>query len=417
MTQFTQLIHLADGKADLLQRVPMTSGENAGDYSESWLQDLMFNNPGALPVMEIDPAYGPLIPLCREFNTPAGPIDIIYISPNGSLTVVECKLWRNPEARRKVVGQIIDYAKELASMDYTDLEREWRIRTKANGGKIYQHVMASAKGTELDEATFIDTVQRNLKTGNFLLMVLGDGIRSDVEAISDFMNRHSGLNFIFSLVEAAIYRLGDGLLVQPRVIAKTMIMQRHVVTLVGGQMRLDEAPADERDSTIAPDPSDDARLNFWDVFLKQLKLDDEVQPLPKPVRINNIRFSIPDTHGEIWFTVYRSFSSNPNKIGVFYTCSKGSQLGRAVYDKLLSEKLEIEREISERLDLSDDDLCEWNSDDSGCIIAMARFFPGTDLNTVPVAEQIAWLSDRLNRFVNALRHRVERHIRDIETVA
>ena len=27
--------------------------------------------------------------------------------------LIECKLWRNPEARREVVGQILDYAKVL----------------------------------------------------------------------------------------------------------------------------------------------------------------------------------------------------------------------------------------------------------------------------------------------------------------
>lgn len=54
MTQFAQMIHLAGNTTELLQKVPMASGEKAGGYSESWLQDLMFNNPGALPVKEID---------------------------------------------------------------------------------------------------------------------------------------------------------------------------------------------------------------------------------------------------------------------------------------------------------------------------------------------------------------------------
>lgn len=329
MTHYTQMILLSGSKSEPLVRVPLTAGEGAGGFSEDWLQDLMFKNPAALPVNEIDPSCGPLIPLCREFNTPAGPIDILYISPNGSLTVVECKLWRNPEARRKVVGQIIDYAKELAAMDYTDLEKGWRSRTGSNGGSIYQSIKAAARDMLLDEATFIDTVQRNLKSGSFLLMVLGDGIRSDVEAISDFMNRHSGLNFTFALVEAAIYRMKDDLLIQPRIIAKTMIMQRHVITLVDGLMQLSSAEEDH-DTVIALDPNDQARLQFWSTFLKQLKLDDEAQPLTKPTTKNNLWFTIPDTHGDIWFTVYRSFSANPNQIGVFYTCAKGSQLGRAV---------------------------------------------------------------------------------------
>jgi hypothetical protein len=34
--------------------------------------------------------------------------------------VVETKLWRNPEAHRSVVAQIIDYAKDLSKMSFED---------------------------------------------------------------------------------------------------------------------------------------------------------------------------------------------------------------------------------------------------------------------------------------------------------
>lgn len=263
------------------------------------------------------------------------------------------------------MGQIIDYAKELAAMDYTDLEKGWRLRTGSKGGSLYQNIKVAVREMSLDEATFIDTVQRNLKSGSFLLMVLGDGIRSDVEAISDFMNRHSGLNFTFALVEAAIYQLNDSLLIQPRVIAKTMIMQRHVVTLVDGQMQLN-SDNEEHDTVIAPDPNDQARLQFWSSFLKQLRLDDEAQPLTKPTTKNNLWFTIPDTHGDIWFTVYRSFSANPSQIGVFYTCAKGSQLGLAVYQHLIKEKALIEQEFGESL--------KWDIDGAGrCSISIDRY--------------------------------------------
>jgi hypothetical protein len=411
VTQYAQMILIRNGKTEALERTPLSTSASAGGYSEDWLQELMFNNPAALPVNELNPAYGPLIPLCREFSTSAGPIDILYISPNGSLTVVECKLWRNPEARRKVVGQIIDYAKELAAMDYTDFEKVWRERTGNRGASIYQSLKTSYGEMPIDEAVFIDTVQRNLKSGSFLLMVLGDGIRRDVEAMSDFMNSYSGLNFTFALVEAAIYQMEGDLLVQPRVIARTTTVKRHVISLVNGQMQMDSKPQEEEhDAIIAPDPVDQARLQFWSAFLEQLKLDDAVQPLTKPSTKNNLWFTVPDTHGDIWFTVYRSFSANPNQIGVFYTCAKNSQLGRAVYENLLEEKIQIEQEFGGAL--------KWDIDGAGrCSISLDKYYPGTDLNKVPVAEQMAWLSEMLNRFVNVLRHRVERYVRDIESAA
>src|SRR6187402_2103650 len=101
------------------KRLPL--GETAG-RSEAWLRDTLHANPDILPVSDIDPAFTPLCPLCTELSTNAGPIDNVFINATGRLTLVECKLWRNPESRRKVVAQILDYAKELSRWSYSDLQ-------------------------------------------------------------------------------------------------------------------------------------------------------------------------------------------------------------------------------------------------------------------------------------------------------
>ena len=40
------------------------------------------------------------------------------MSAQGRLSIVECKLWRNPEARRAVVTQVLDYAEEIRTWSY-----------------------------------------------------------------------------------------------------------------------------------------------------------------------------------------------------------------------------------------------------------------------------------------------------------
>jgi len=77
-------------------------------HSEGWLQDLTFRFPQVLPVAEIEPAFGDLFPVCSELPTPAGYADTLFVTGDGNLAIVECKLWRNPQARREVVAQIID---------------------------------------------------------------------------------------------------------------------------------------------------------------------------------------------------------------------------------------------------------------------------------------------------------------------
>ena len=51
---------------------------------------------------------------------PRGPVDIIYVDASGVITIVECKLRANSEIRRKVVGQLIDYASAPATNGYDE---------------------------------------------------------------------------------------------------------------------------------------------------------------------------------------------------------------------------------------------------------------------------------------------------------
>ena len=78
--------------ARIVRRVPEGQARR-----EDVLRDLLFANPEMLPVCEIDPAIGPLVPIARELNVPeAGRIDAFLADGRGHLVIVECKLWRNP---------------------------------------------------------------------------------------------------------------------------------------------------------------------------------------------------------------------------------------------------------------------------------------------------------------------------------
>lgn len=89
------------------------SGFASVELTEDRLQALLADHPEVLPIEDIDPSFSPPRTVGREVLTAAGLIDVLYVSPAGLVTIVETKLWRNPEARREVVGQILDYAKEL----------------------------------------------------------------------------------------------------------------------------------------------------------------------------------------------------------------------------------------------------------------------------------------------------------------
>ncbi len=213
---------------------PVSGG--AAPVDERTLQALIASNPELIPIDEIEPAFGPLICLGQEVPTPAGPADVLYICPRGYLTLVETKLWRNPQARREVVGQIVDYAKELVNWSFEDLDTAVRqaIQPEAMAGKGIIELL-EAEDQLLDESQLIDTVTRNLQRGRLLLLIVGDGIRERVEAISSYLQDTPGLHFSLALLELALYELEPEqewpLLVQPRLVARTVELVRAVVTV------------------------------------------------------------------------------------------------------------------------------------------------------------------------------------------
>lgn len=200
---------------------------------ESWLRDLLYAHPDLLPIQEIEPAFGDTVAVCRELPTRAGPADLLLLNRTGLPTIVECKLWRNPEARRKVVAQVLDYAKELTALQYSDLEA---AVGRALGRETDLAALIGVEG-ERELPRFIDRVSLNLRRGRFFLLIVGDGIRQGTEELVEYLQRHAHLNFALALVEMGVYRLptaqGASLLVVPRVLMRTVEIERAVVRVDG----------------------------------------------------------------------------------------------------------------------------------------------------------------------------------------
>jgi|ERR1017187_473866 hypothetical protein len=243
-TQFGHTLFLsgfqADSTAEKLNRLHfLKNASSPAPYDEAWLQRLIMRHPSLLPVDQIEPAFNTLVPICIELPMKSGFLDNLLVTPAGDLALVECKLWRNPEARRHVIAQIIDYAKEISGWTYERLQDAIRHTKPLEGAdenttrSLYE--LVSAKG-ELDEASFHDTVSRNLKRGRFLLLIVGDGIREGVEGMAEFLQQHAGFHFTLAFVEIALFETRAGYIAQPRVLARTTMIPRGIVTLDEGRI-------------------------------------------------------------------------------------------------------------------------------------------------------------------------------------
>ncbi len=215
-----------------LDALPMRAGSAGAPYDERWLQTLIHAHPTLLPVDQIEPALVPLSPVCMELPLPSGYVDDLLMTANGGIVLVETKLWRNPEARRTVVGQVLDYAKDLSRWGYEELQQAVRIARKEPHLQLYAHECGADSGAE-DEAAFIDAVSRNLRLGRLLLLIVGDGVQENAEQLTDFLQRHIGLHFTLSLVELSLWRVPetDQVFVQPRIMARTVEIERAVVRI------------------------------------------------------------------------------------------------------------------------------------------------------------------------------------------
>jgi len=274
------LVVTDDGATHKLTRVPF----DERTVQEGWLQDLLERHPELLPVEDIEPAFAPLIPIGREVGTPAGSIDNLFINPDGYITLVETKLWRNPEARRQVVAQILDYAREVSLWDYEQLDGHIRAaarqRRRQDAGP-YEMAKASGAAADLDEAQFVDRVTRNLRRGRLLLIIAGDGIRESVEAMAEYLQQTPGLQFTLALVELLTYELSPGsaaLLVVPQVVARTREITRAVVRVEGTGIEWVKVDVDA--STLTPRERSKrftlAEEDFFDI-LGQHVADEEIE--------------------------------------------------------------------------------------------------------------------------------------------
>ena len=250
-SRYGQTVYLPELKSRCavpLRRRRLQARSGVGGYDEDWLQRLLFETPEVLPIGEIDPGFAPAVPLCRELPTAAaGSIDLAYVSEQGLLSIVECKLWRNPEARRAAVTQILDYAKEISRWSYEELNDAVRRAANRPKGTNALFDLVREQNDTIDEPTFVDDVTRNLKSGRFLLLVVGDGIREGVERIADYLKQSAGIRFTFGLVELAIFDMPDGaasgIIVEPRVLARTFEIERAVVRLADAGVVAEDPPS------------------------------------------------------------------------------------------------------------------------------------------------------------------------------
>ena len=391
---------VGSSQSQTLKRIPLGTSAASGGVDEARLRDLLFQNPQSLPIPAIDPAYGGAVAVCKELSTPAGYVDALYVNAYGRLTLAEFKLWRNPQARREVIGQILDYTQELASWGYEDLQREVSRRLGKRGNMLFELIQEVSP--ETDEAAFVDNVERYRRRGEFLLLIIGHGIREGVGKIVDFVQRHSGLHFQLALVEAALYRDSDDrIVVQPRVLARTEIVQRIVVESSAAI----DVPEEEEQEDVLSDMEQE-NLRFWSKVVEDFRFSDVTVEEPTAHKGSWISIPVNNTASGGWGLFFGAYlERHDSLIGCYLGCRK-----RLLRESRIHEHI---RDSAEGLrPEAGDDLLVWTNRDGRPRIGFQRKtslpFPADGNDSREFDEAVGWMRDRLDTLVSTLNPRLQR---------
>ncbi|MBL1431653.1 MAG: hypothetical protein COA60_009150 [Robiginitomaculum sp.] len=254
-------------------------GGDDNPFDESWLQKLIYRHPACLPMDEIESGFQELVPICMELGLTCGSLDNLFMTPDGNIVIVEVKLWRNPEMRRAVIAQALDYATDLFNMDYEALEKAVLKADFAGGRRPTKLYDIFGSGEVLEEPDFIDKVNRNLESGRIVVLVAADGTNSKLENLVEGLQSHAGFHFTFALIELEVFRRSqakDEYLIVPNTLAKTYNIERGVV-------RVDDQRTEVIATSIKPKTTASARMSITsEQFFDDMK---EIHPeLPKNLK-------------------------------------------------------------------------------------------------------------------------------------
>ena len=158
--------------------------------------------------------------------------------------LVECKRFVSTEARRQVVGQMIEYAANGHRYWSKDLLRDYAEKSLKQGRTLEAELMdlQGPEGDSPDE--FFDKVQQNLAEGQLRIVFFLDEAPEELRSIVEFLNKQMERSEVL-LVEARQYRSDGKRIVVPTLFGYTeqarQVKRTVTVTTAASRRHWDEA--------------------------------------------------------------------------------------------------------------------------------------------------------------------------------
>lgn len=166
--------------------------------SEDSLQELVAKHPNLLSGERMDPSSPPRwILVAREKGIAKivgeghhWSLDHLFVDQNAVPTLVEAKLSRNPEIRRKIIGQMLEYAAHATkTWDVDELQRAYIERCETEGlNPIDELATLLDSDDDADAKKLWEDMGANLRAGSLRLVFVSDGIPDELARVVEFLD-------------------------------------------------------------------------------------------------------------------------------------------------------------------------------------------------------------------------------------
>lgn len=201
-------------------------------FYETLFQNLIHWQPECLPIGDIEPRFSGQKAVCRALPLSrggrGGVIDNLLVSASGRICLVECTLMQNGAGGKEIARKIQNCISAFSRLGYDPLVAAIKKTKDASGDDPLAQAVIGQRATKAQREAFRDRIDKNLKKGPLLLLLVGDRLRPEADPVGALLRKSAAVPFSFGMIEMAIYSPGDSgpYVLQPRLIAKSKIAVR-----------------------------------------------------------------------------------------------------------------------------------------------------------------------------------------------
>lgn len=188
----------AQGEAEMDILVRQKNGNSKWDRlveqdfeNEAALQSILYRSPDIIPIEQLGNSIRKPRLFIKEAGLPgSGNTDLIGVDEEGGITIIECKLASNTEIRRKVIGQVLEYAAYLWQIPYDEFDGICVRAEKWHGKHLSDAMREIVAGSPEDwsEEDFKKNLGSNLTQGDFCLIIAVDALNDELRRVIEFLN-------------------------------------------------------------------------------------------------------------------------------------------------------------------------------------------------------------------------------------